>query len=169
MDNPSKDPNLDEDNSTPSSGVEEGTTSDDLKEDPKPKPKRSASHQALLKDLYDERSKHRELRDKVATLTESLEEFESTKTELEDLKFRYSRLEEFLLESGGVLSSILDSKTYSKRLFDPETSLPDLVKEWQKNHPSPTSQALSQDSSSRSRSEENSLSDLLRSAILAKR
>lgn len=62
---------------------------------------------------------------------------------LETLQNRYDRLEAFLVAAGGPLGKALDSRTFSKDLFESDKDIKDLVKDWHKANPSATSTALS--------------------------
>lgn len=59
---------------------------------------------------------------------------------METLQTRYDRLEEFVLAVG--LGKALDSRTFTKALFESDTDVAQLVKDWHKANPSATSQAL---------------------------
>lgn len=58
------------------------------------------------------------------------------------LQTRYDRLEEFLQQAGGPLGKALDSRTFTRDLFESDKSVADLVKEWNRANPSATSVAL---------------------------
>lgn len=59
---------------------------------------------------------------------------------LDTLQTRYDRLEAFAQKVG--LGKALDSRTFTRDLFESDKDLDDLVKEWNKANPSATSQAL---------------------------
>lgn len=61
---------------------------------------------------------------------------------LTQLQTRYDRLEAFLQQAGGDLGRALDSRTFTRQLFETDAKVEDLVKAWHKAHPSATSQAL---------------------------
>lgn len=61
---------------------------------------------------------------------------------LATLQTRYDRLEAFLQGAGGDLGSALDSRTFTRQLFETDDKIEDIVKAWNKAHPSATSQAL---------------------------
>lgn len=61
---------------------------------------------------------------------------------METLQARYDRLEEFLTQAGGPLSAALDSRTFTKRLFESKDQVKDIVADWQRANPSATSKAL---------------------------
>lgn len=98
--------------------------------------------EGLLADLYKERSLRRQLRDKCAALETELSSLTETKSTLEATQHRYDRLEQFLLQCGGDVSKILDSRTFTQKLFESDTSVEDLVSEWKKHNPTKTSSAL---------------------------
>lgn len=61
---------------------------------------------------------------------------------LETLQTRYDRLEGFLQAVGGPLGKALDSRTFTRDLFETDKDIADLVKEWNRANPSATSTAL---------------------------
>lgn len=61
---------------------------------------------------------------------------------METLQNRYDRLEAFLVAAGGPLGKALDSRTFTKDLFESDTDIKDLVKQWHRDNPSATSEAL---------------------------
>lgn len=61
---------------------------------------------------------------------------------LTQLQTRYDRLEAFLQQAGGDLGRALDSRTFTRQLFESEDKVEDIVKAWNKAHPSATTQAL---------------------------
>ncbi|QKY80242.1 scaffolding protein [Microbacterium phage Leafus] len=61
---------------------------------------------------------------------------------LATLQTRYDRLEAFLLAAGGPISKALDSRTFTKSLFETEDDIEALVKQWHKDNPSATAAAL---------------------------
>lgn len=79
---------------------------------------------------------------KVTKLEEELGKRPTTEA-LETLQTRYDRLEAFLLAAGGPLGKALDSRTFTKDLFETDKDIEDLVKQWHKDNPSATSSALS--------------------------
>jgi len=62
---------------------------------------------------------------------------------METLQNRYDRLEAFLVAAGGPLGKALDSRTFTKELFESDTDIKALVQQWHRDNPSATSQALS--------------------------
>lgn len=61
---------------------------------------------------------------------------------METLQTRYDRLESFLQTAGGPLGKALDSRTFTKELFESDKDIVTLVKEWNKSNPTATSTAL---------------------------
>lgn len=66
-----------------------------------------------------------------------------TQEAVDTLQKRYDRLEAFLQGAGGDLSKALDSRTFTKQLFETDDDVATIVKDWNKAHPSATAQALS--------------------------
>lgn len=85
-----------------------------------------------------------ELRAKSAATTKLEEELNArpTKEAVETLQTRYDRLEAFLQEAGGPLGRALDSRSFTRDLFETDKDISTLVKEWNRANPSATSQAL---------------------------
>lgn len=117
--------------------------------------------QALLADLHKERSKRQSLKAEVEKLSADVADYKEVKTELESYKSRYDRLEQFLLAAGGNVSKALDSRSFTKDLFESDKDIAELVESWNKSNPSAISGALSG-----SGQDENqpTLNDLLRAA-----
>jgi hypothetical protein len=65
-----------------------------------------------------------------------------TQEAIDTLQTRYDRLEAFLIAAGGDLSTALDSRTFTRELFETDTDIAQIVKDWHKAHPSATSKAL---------------------------
>jgi hypothetical protein len=61
---------------------------------------------------------------------------------LDTLQTRYDRLEAFLVAAGGPISKALDSRTFTRSLFETDDDVEDIVKAWHKANPSATSTAL---------------------------
>lgn len=96
------------------------------------------------------------LKDRVSTLTTELAEARAqasratsleedlgkrpTPEALQTLQTRYDRLEAFTQAVG--LGKALDSRTFTKDLFETDKDIATLVKDWNKAHPSATSDAL---------------------------
>lgn len=98
--------------------------------------------EGLLADLHKERSMRKQLRDKCADLETKLSSLTEVETTLQTTQHRYDRLEQFLLQCGGDVSKILDSRTFTQKLFESDASVEDLVSEWKKHNPTKTSSAL---------------------------
>jgi hypothetical protein len=85
-----------------------------------------------------------ELRAKSAQATQLEEELgkRPTTEAMETLQTRYDRLEAFLQAAGGPLSKALDSRTFTRDLFETDKDIEELVKAFHKANPSATSTAL---------------------------
>lgn len=66
-----------------------------------------------------------------------------TQEALDTLQTRYDRLEAFLTAAGGPIGKALDSRTFTRDLFESDKDITALVKDWHKANPTTTSQALS--------------------------
>lgn len=86
-----------------------------------------------------------------------------TQEALDTLQTRYDRLEEFLQAAGGPLSKALDSRTFTRDLFESDKDIAEIVKDWQKANPTATSQALGSGSAAPAGTKSN-MNDLLRAA-----
>lgn len=115
--------------------------------------------------LAQARTEIAELRAKSAEVTKLEEELGKRPTveALETLQTRYDRLEEFLQEVGGPLSKALDSRTFTRDLFETDKDIAELVKAWHKANPSATSQALGSAAASPAAGKVNP-NDLIRAA-----
>lgn len=76
---------------------------------------------------------------KVTQLEEQLAQ-RPTQEALDTLQTRYDRLEAFAQAVG--IGKALDSRTFTRDLFETDKDIAQLVKDWNKNNPSATSQAL---------------------------
>jgi len=83
---------------------------------------------------------------------------------VETLQTRYDRLEAFLQSAGGPLGKALDSRTFTKALFETDESITDIVKTWNAANPSATSTALGS-SAAAPGSKKPDMNALLRSAL----
>lgn len=109
---------------------------------PAPKPKSDPAKQALQRDLSSERKAHKASKDKVSELETQVAEL-TPKAELaEAWEAKYTRLEAFLQALPGSVGKALDSMSFTKRLFESEDKIEDIIKDWNKANPSATSQAL---------------------------
>lgn len=77
---------------------------------------------------------------KATQLEEELSKRPTTEA-MDTLKNRYDRLEAFLTEAGGPLSRALDSRTFTRRLFETDDKIEDIVQQWRKDNPTATSSA----------------------------
>lgn len=91
-----------------------------------------------------------ELRAKSAQVTQLEDELKArpTKEAIETLQTRYDRLEAFLQAAGGPVGKALDSRTFTRDLFETDKDIAALVKDWHKANPSATSTALGSASAS---------------------
>jgi len=94
--------------------------------------------------LASARSEIAELRAKSADVTKLEEELNKRPTTeaLETLQTRYERLEGFLQAVGGPLARALDSRSFTRDLFETDKDIEDLVKAWNRANPTATSSAL---------------------------
>lgn len=79
---------------------------------------------------------------KQVTKLEQERDARPTPEALETLQTRYDRLESFLQAIGGPVSKALDSRTFTKQLFETEDDVADIVKSFMKANPTATAQAL---------------------------
>lgn len=100
---------------------------------------------------------------KVTQLEEELNKRPTTEA-LETLQTRYDRLESFLQAAGGPLARALDSRTFTRDLFETDKDIATLVKEWHKANPNATSTALGSGAAAPDDKSKPSMNDLLRSA-----
>lgn len=85
-----------------------------------------------------------ELRAKSAQVTQLEEDLKARPTTeaLETLQTRYDRLEAFLQAAGGPLGKALDSRSFTRDLFETDKNISDLVKAFNAANPTATSTAL---------------------------
>lgn len=100
---------------------------------------------------------------KASKLEQELAERPS-KEALETLQNRYDRLEAFLVAAGGPLGRALDSRTFTKELFESDKDITDLVKDWHKANPTATAAALQSTAPGGESSGKHNPNDLLRIA-----
>ena len=117
--------------------------------------------ESLLADLHKERSARKSLKSEVEKLTERVADYDKVVSDRDALQSKYDRLEEFLLQAGGNLAKVLDSRSFTKDLFESDTDIQELVEKWHKNNPSAVGSALS---GSSQESSQPTLNDLLRAA-----
>lgn len=98
-----------------------------------------------------------ELRAKSADSTKLEEELAKRPTQeaLDTLQTRYDRLEAFLVAAGGPIGRALDSRTFTRDLFETDKDIDALVKDWHKNNPSATSTALGGGASDQGKSKQD--------------
>lgn len=75
-----------------------------------------------------------------ATKLEEERDARPTQEALDTLQTRYDRLEAFATAVG--LGKALDSRTFTRDLFESDKDVAELVKDWNKEHPTATSTAL---------------------------
>lgn len=75
-----------------------------------------------------------------ATKLEEERDARPTQEALDTLQTRYDRLEAFATAVG--LGKALDSRTFTRDLFESDKDVADLVKDWNRDHPTATSTAL---------------------------
>lgn len=84
---------------------------------------------------------------------------------METLQTRYDRLEAFLVAAGGPLGKALDSRTFTKDLFESDKDIDALVKQWHRDHPSATSEALGNGPAGQTSGGKANPNDLIRAAF----
>jgi len=116
--------------------------------------------------LATQKSEITELRATSAKVTQLEDELKArpTKEAVDTLQTRYDRLEQFLQAAGGPLGKALDSRTFTKSLFESDKDVESIVKDWNKANPTATSQALSSAAGEPS-GKKPVQNDLLRAAI----
>lgn len=99
---------------------------------------------ALKSKVAEQKQELSEARAQSATATKLQEELDKRPTQeaLDTLQTRYDRLEAFLQAAGGPLGKALDSRSFTRDLFESDKDIADLVKEWHRANPSATSTAL---------------------------
>ena len=140
--------------------------SQDTTPDPASKPddKKDPAKAALLADLHKERKSLKTANTELTTLRTQVAELSPVKDTLDAVQSRYDRLEEFLQAAGGPLSKALDSRTFTKDLFESDKDIQDIVKAWHKANPSATSSALGSGPAAPAAKGPN-MNDLIRSAL----
>lgn len=95
-------------------------------------------------DLASSKIELTEARAQAAKVTKLEEDLAKRPTEeaLTTLQTRYDRLEAFLGQVGGPLSKALDSRTFTRDLFETDKDIKELVTEYQRANPTATSTAL---------------------------
>lgn len=150
---------------TGGNGTEQPSTSQEpvTLPDDHPLVKTLASMKASIASQKAEITELRAKSKQVTELESSLAE-RPTKEAVETLQTRYDRLEAFLQAAGGPMSKALDSRSFTKSLFETDTDVEALAKEWNAAHPTATATALSSSAAAPANSSP-SMNDLLRSAL----
>lgn len=131
--------------------------------DDHPLVKTLAANKTKIASLNTELSEARAKSAKVTQLEADLQARPSQEA-VDTLQTRYDRLEAFLQTAGGPLGKALDSRTFTKELFETDKDVADIVKEWNRANPSATSTALGSAAAAPA-SKGPTMNDLLRSAI----
>lgn len=130
---------------TPKPGEQQPVTIDDNTRLPDTHPLIKAYRAQLEQNRKNETSASElaEARAQAAKATQLEEELgkRPTTEAMETLQTRYDRLEAFAQAVG--LGKALDSRTFTRDLFETDKDVKDLVKEWNRANPTATSQALS--------------------------
>jgi hypothetical protein len=116
-------------------------TKDTVLPDDHPIVKQMKDDKAKLATVRTELTEARAQAGRVTQLENELKERPS-KEALETLQSRYDRLEEFLQGIGGPVSKALDSRSFTKALFESDTDVASLIKDFAKANPNATSTAL---------------------------
>lgn len=93
-------------------------------------------------DLNKERKDHGTTKARVTELEAQVADLTPKAETTDAIQSRYDRLEEFLQALPGPLGKALDSKSFTKRLFESEDKIEDIIKDWNKANPTATSSAL---------------------------
>lgn len=128
----------DQDDSQGQSQDDTSTSTDDTAAKPKPDP----AKQALLADLNKERKDLKASRARVTELEAEVATLSPKAETVDALQAKYDRLEGFLQAVGGELGKALDSRTFTRALFETDQDISEIVKDWRKSHPTATSAAL---------------------------
>lgn len=126
---------------TSGNGQEQQVTIDDSTQLPETHPlvKTLAANKTKIASQATELSEARAQAARATQLEDELGKRPTTEA-LETLQTRYDRLEAFVLEVG--LGKALDSRTFTKELFETDKDIAAIVKDWHKANPSATSKAL---------------------------
>lgn len=122
---------------------ESGTSTEEQIKLPEDHPlvKTLAANKTKIASLNTELSEARAKSAKVTQLEEDLGK-RPTQEALDTLQNRSDRLEAFLQAVGGPLGKALDSRTFTRDLFETDKDIDQLVKDWNKANPTATSSAL---------------------------
>lgn len=141
----------------------DGIVSKDAKlPDDHPVVKQLAADKAKLAKANSELAELRASSGKATKLEEELAARPTTEA-MQTLQTRYDRLEAFLVEAGGPIGKALDSRTFTRDLFETDKDISELVKDWHKANPSATSAALGS-GSARPAEKGPSMNEILRAA-----
>lgn len=148
---------------TPSGEQQQPVTIDDSTQLPDTHPlvKTLKANKDKISSLTTELSEARTNSAKATQLEEELGKRPTTEA-METLQSRYDRLEEFVLAVG--LGKALDSRTFTKSLFETDTDVAQLVKDWHRANPSATSQALGSTAGGQQAEGKHDANELLRIA-----
>lgn len=120
----------------------------------------------LVKTLSAQKDELKQLKDshqtKVTELETQVTELTAKAESADAIQAKYDRLEAFLTSLGGPVSKALDSRSFSKALFESDQDINDLVAKWHRDNPSATSSALN--SGAGSELSTTDMNKLLRSA-----
>ena len=146
---------------TSANGSQQQVTKDTVLPDDHPVVKQLKDDKAKLASV---RTELAEARSQAAQATKLQAELDASPTAeaLATLQTRYDRLEAFAQAVG--LGKALDSRTFTRDLFESDTKVEDLVKAWNRDHPTATSTALGSAGSASTGSKQDP-NDLLRAAF----
>lgn len=127
----------------PGNGEQQPVTIDDSTKLPETHPlvKTLLANKTKIADQARELAEARSQAGKSTQLEQDLAARPTTEA-MEALQNRNDRLEEFLVAAGGPLGRALDSRTFTKDLFETDKPVADLVKSFLRANPSATSAAL---------------------------
>lgn len=148
--------------------TEQVTAPEATKPETSPKEIQLPEDHPLVKTLAAQKEELAKLRPsgaKVTDLEKQISELTPKAEATEQVQLKYDRLEAFLTKVGGPLSKALDSRSFTKALFESDEDIDAIVTQWHKDNPSATSSALQSGPGTTKAS--NSMNDLLRSAAQA--
>jgi len=125
----------------------------------KPDPK----HQSLLADLNKSRNETRAAKGRITTLEAEVADLRPKAEMTDAVQARYDRLEAFVQAAGGTLGKALDSRSFTKALFESDEDVADIVKRWSQANPTATHTALSSTAAG-TQAGRPSLNDVIRAA-----
>lgn len=161
-------PNGDQQQATPDKGGNGGSTPTipDTLPDDHPVIKQWKADKDKLAKANEKLTELAEARAQASKATKLEEELSARPTQeaLDTLQSRYDRLEAFLQEAGGPLSRALDSRSFTRDLFETDKDIEDIVKAWHQANPSETSTALGS-KAAQPASKKPDMNKLLRAAI----